>query len=137
MATRVYTEERITLQDEQEVVLRPLVISRLRRFMEAWAKFTEAETEEQGMDVYINCAGIALENNYKDKFDVKPTKDEKEEGLFIGVKYKEHLEDTLELDSIYKILDVCGGIKLNDPKALEAAMEAAVEAAREDGTSLT
>ena len=66
MATQVYNTEEIALQDGREVELRPLVIARLRRFMEAWNKMGEAETDADGMDVYINCCGIALENNFRE-----------------------------------------------------------------------
>lgn len=101
--------------------------------MEAWGKFAEVEDDDDGFNVFINCAGIALEDNYKGKFDaLKATKDEKEAGEFLSNEYKEYLEDTLDLDSIYKILEVTGGIKLNDPKLMEAAMEAQKE---EPGTT--
>lgn len=125
MATKVYNTEEITLQDDTEVVLKPLPIGRLRRFMEAWQKFSEAETDDDGFNVFINCAGIALEENFKGKFDsLKATKDEKEKGEFLSADYKEYLEDTLDLDTIYKVLEVTGGIKLNDPKLMEAALAA-------------
>jgi hypothetical protein len=129
MATRVYNTEEITLQDDKDVVLKPLPIGRLRRFMEAWNKIGDIEEGDDGFDVFINCCGIALEENFRgdNRFPdgLKASKEEREEGHFLSTKYREYLEDTLELDTIYKILDVSGGIKLNDPKLLEAAMEAA------------
>lgn len=132
MATTVYNQEEITLQDGTDVVLKPLPIGRLRRFMDAWGKFSDVEDEEGGFTVFVNCAGIALENNYKGKFDaLKADGAAKEKGEFLSEEYKEYLEDTLDLDTIYKILDVCGGIKLNDPKLLEAAETLANQ---EDGT---
>ena len=122
MATKVYTQEEITLQDDTEVVLRPLAIGRLRRFMTAWSKFAEAQDDNDGFTVFINCAGIALEENFKGKFDaLKATKDEQDKGEFLSDEYREYLEEVLDLDTIYKVLEVCGGIKLNDPKLLEAA----------------
>lgn len=127
MATVVYKQEEITLQDGTDVVLRPLAIGRLRRFMEAWATFDKLEDGDDGFDIFINCAGIALEDSYKGKFDsLKASKDERENGEFLSAEYKEYLEDTLDLDSIYRIIEVCSGIKLNDPKVIQAA-EAAVE----------
>lgn len=128
MATTVYTQEEITLQDGTEVTLKPLPIGRLRRFMEAWGKFVEVETEDDGFNVFVNCAGIALEDNYKGKFDaLKATKDEKEAGEFLSAEYKEYLEDTLDLETIYRILEITGGLKLNDPKVQEAMERAAAE----------
>ena len=122
LATKVYNQEEISLQDGTDVLLKPLPIGRLRRFMDAWGKFSEVENDDDGFNVFINCAGIALEDNYRGKFDaLKATAEQKEAGEYLSPEYKEYLEDTLELDSIYKILDVCGGIKLNDPKLMELA----------------
>lgn len=122
MATQVYNTETIELQDGTEVQLKPLPIGRLRRFMEAWDLFKEVEEDNDGFNVFINCAGIALEHEYKGKFDsLRADKDEREAGEFLSAEYKEYLEDTLDLDTIYKVLDICGGIKLTDPKVLEAA----------------
>lgn len=132
MATRVYNEETITLQDDTEVTLRPLPIGPLRRFMEAWAKFAEVETDADGFGVFINCAGIALEKDFKGKFDaLKASESEREKGEFLSPEYKEHLENILDLDTIYKILEVCGGLKLQvDPKVLTEASQTLEELAQ-------
>lgn len=128
MATRVYTTEDITLQDDTEVTLKPLAIARLRRFMAAWREFENVEEDGDGFDVFVNCSGIALEENFKDKYDdLLPTAEQKKKGLHLNPAYKTYLEGVLDLDSIYKVLDVCGGIKLNDPKLMEAALQAASE----------
>lgn len=128
MANKVYNTEEITLQDDTDVVLKPLPIGRLRRFMEAWEKIGDLPEGDDGFDVFVNCAGIALEENFKGKFDaLKATADEREKGEFLAGDYKEYLLDTLDLDTIYKILEVSGGVKLNDPKLMEAAMEAQKE----------
>lgn len=127
MATSVYSQEEISLQDGTDVVLRSMPIGRLRRFMDAWEKFTDVKTDAEGFDVILNCAGIALEDNFKGKFDsLKATAAEQKKGKYLSDDYKEYLEDVIDLDTAYKILDVCGGIKLNDPKLLEAAAAAAL-----------
>lgn len=124
MANKVYNTEEITLQDDKEVTLKPLPIGRLRRFMEAWQKIGDLPEGDDGFDVFINCSGIALENNFKGEFDgLKASAADQEKGEFLHPEYKEYLLDTLDLDTIYKILEVCGGIKLNDPKLMEAALE--------------
>ena len=127
MATTVYSEEVISLQDGAEVTLRPLPIGRLRRFMAAWEKFKDVKSDAEGFDVFLNCAGIAMEADFKGKFDAlkAPANDE---GEFLSEEYKTYLEDVLDLDTIYKILEVCGGLKLNDPKLMEAAVAAATAA---------
>lgn len=120
MAKPVYDSVDITLQDGREVVLVPLAIGRLKRFMKAWGEFANIENEEQAFDIYINCCGIALEKSVVNDFEKTADSDN-----FITEEYRAYLEDVLDMDTIYKILEVCGGLKLNDPKLLEAAEEAA------------
>jgi hypothetical protein len=128
MATKVYNTEEIILQDEREVVLKPLPIGRLRRFMEAWTQIGKLDEGDDGFGVFVNCAGIALEENFKGEFDsLKANKEEKDAGEFLSAEYKEYLEEYLDLDTIYKILEVAGGIKLNDPKLQEEATRIQVE----------
>lgn len=128
MATTVYTQEQIALQDDKEVTLRPLAIGRLRRFMASWEKFKEAETEDETLNVFINCSGIALEADFKGQFDsLRASKDEAEEGEVLSAEYKAYLEEVLDMETIYKIMEVCGGMKLNDPELL-AALAATAEA---------
>lgn len=125
MATRVYSVEIIELQDGTEVTLKPLAIGRLRRFMEAWSKASDLPEGDDGFGIFIDCCGIALEENYKGKFEsLRASKEELAEGEVLSAEYRQYLEDTLDLDTIYKILEVSGGIKLNDPKLMEAALEA-------------
>lgn len=130
MATQVYNTEDISLQDGTDVTLKPLAIGRLRRFMEAWKQFENVDEDDDGFDVFVNCSGIALEENFKDKFDnLLPTAEQKKKGLYLNPEYKAYLEEVLDLDTIYKVLDVGGGIKLNDPNLLAAAAEAAAATA--------
>lgn len=124
MANKVYNEETLTLQDDTEVTVRPLPIGRLRRFMEAWEKFGEIKSDQDGFNVFINCAGIAIEHEFKGKFDSLKAP-ASAEGEWLSEEYKDYCEEVLDLDTIYKIIEVAGGLKLNDPKLLEAAMEAA------------
>lgn len=122
MAKTVYDSEDITLQDGREVTLVPLAIGRLRRFMKAWGEFANIKDEDQAFDIYINCCGIALEKAVEGDFN--STKDSEK---IITDDYREYLEDVLDMDTIYKILEVCGGLKLNDPKLLAEAERLAQE----------
>lgn len=128
MAKTVYDSEDITLQDGREVTLVPLAIGRLRRFMKAWGEFANIEKEDDAFDIYINCCGIALEKAVEEDFN--KTKDSDN---VLADDYREYLEDVLDMDTIYKILDVCGGLKLNDPKLLEQAEKLAIEQMAKDG----
>lgn len=121
MATTVYEKVEIALQDGKVVTLKPLAIGRLRRFMAAWKNF-EKVTEENdiSLDIFIECCGIALDPELQDKVDVRFDSDTKE----ITPEYREYLEDVLDMDTIYKVIEVCGGMKLNDPNLLAAAQRA-------------
>lgn len=132
MATKVYTEETISLQDETEITLRPSPIGRLRRIMKEWKKMSELSDDDDSFEIFINCSGIALEKELGGKFErtaadpeIKAEKDE-----VLAPKYKQYLEDTLDMETMYKVMEICAGMKLNDPNLLAAAARA-----MEDGTS--
>lgn len=110
MATEVYTTEEIKLQNGESVVLRPLSIKGVRKFM---TKFKEFQTldEVEGvdpemvtLDILVDLTAICLERDLPEL-----------------AKDKDALEDALDQQTIYKIIEICGGIKLNDPKLLETA----------------
>lgn len=131
MATQIYTTEDITLQDGREVTLKPLPIARLRRFMAAWKVIGEVEEGDDGFDIFVNCCGISLEKNFIGEFGDEEKQDgsgllasaqEKKKGEVLSPKYRDYLGDVLDLETIYKIVEICGGIKLNDPKVIEAAL---------------
>lgn len=127
MATEAFKKTEISLQDGHDVTLRPLPVARLRRFLEAWEAGTGDNTED-GFEAFINCCGIALEHEFKGKFDaLKATVEGREKGEFLSTEYREHLEEVLDLDTIFVILEVAGGIKLNDPKLLQEALESTQE----------
>ena len=120
MATQVSKSTDLALANGDEVTVRPLVIGRLRAFMEAWEKFGEAKDDNDGFTVFVNCAGIALEDSFKDDFpEPRANAAERKKGEFLNPGYKSYLENALDLDTIYLVLDVAGGIKLNDPKLME------------------
>lgn len=128
MATKtVYDDVYIKLQDDTEIVLRPLPIGLLKRFMAAWEKLGNVEEDTDTFDVFLTCAGIAISRELKVKFE-KPLESEAE----LADDYREYLEDTLDTPTIYKIIEVCAGINLADPKLIQEAEKVLAEA---DGTS--
>lgn len=111
MATKVYTTEEVELQDGTEVTLRPLPIKPLRKFMVKLGKLGTSEdgkplSEDESLDQLFDLALVCLERNKATAhFD------------------REQLEDILDLPTIYKVIEICGGVKLNDPKLLELASQ--------------
>jgi len=110
MATSVYETVEIELMDGTKIKMRPLKISLLRDFMKEFQKIGDegiAEDNIKSMDLLVTCATIAMK-----QFDEE-------------LATKEKLEDILDLPTVYKIIEVAAGIKLNDPNALAAALAGA------------
>ena len=105
MATTVYDVEEIELQNGNKVKLKPLSIKELRKFMEAIKKTGEVSTEEETLNILIDACAVALEKQLPDL-----------------VKDRDALEDALDVPTINRILEVCGGIKMDDPNLLAAAV---------------
>ena len=110
MASKVYEVVEVELIDGTTVKMRPLKISLLRSFMEEFQKIGEEEIAEdnvKSMDVLMNCAVIAMKQYNEELSD------------------KEKLEEVVDLPTVYKIIEVASGIKLNDPNVLAAALSGA------------
>ena len=107
MATSVYEIVEVELIDGTKVSMRPLKISLLRDFMKEFQKIGDekvAEDNIESMNVLLNCAVIAMKQ-YNEELATK-----------------EKLEDIVDLPTVYKIIEVAAGIRLNDPNALAAAL---------------
>jgi len=105
LATTVYDVEEIQLQNGAIVKLKPLTIKELRKFMVAIAKTAEATTEDETLSILIEACAVALEKQLPDL-----------------VKDIDAFEDTLDVPTINRILEICGGIKMDDPNLLAAAV---------------
>ena len=107
MATTVYNVEEIQLQNGQAVKLKPLSIKDLRRFMVALQKTQDNPDtdQDQTLEVLIDACAIALEKQLPEL-----------------VKDRDALEDALDVPTINRILEVCGGIKMDDPNQLAATV---------------
>lgn len=103
MATTVYDTEEIVLQNGVKVTLKPLTIKQLRKFMVVVNKLQETTTEDESLNTLLEACSIALEKQLED----------------VSV---DTLEDVLDVPTINRILEVCGGIKMDDPNLLAAAV---------------
>jgi hypothetical protein len=103
LATTVYDVEEIELQNGAKVKLKPLTIKALRKFMAEIKKTETAANEDETLSILIAASGIAIESQVPEL-----------------VADRDKLEDALDMPTINRILEVCGGIKLDDPN-LEAA----------------
>ena len=105
MASTVYDVEEIELQNGAKVKLKPLSIKQLRKFMEVIKKVQEAEDETATLGILVEACGVAIETQLPD--------------LVADI---EKLEEALDVPTINRILEVCGGIKMDDPNLIAAAV---------------
>ena len=105
LATTVYDVEEIELQSGAKVKLKPLSIKQLRKFLEVIKKVQDAEDEAATLGILVEACGVALETQLPDL-----------------VADLDKLEDALDVPTINRILEVCGGIKMDDPNLIAAAV---------------
>jgi len=107
LATTVYDQIEIQLTNGDVINVRPLPIKNLRKFMDAIKKLDDSDIEDESaaMDVFIEACMICMEV-------IKPELS----------KDKEIFEESIEVPTMMKILEVAGGLKLNDPNLLGAAL---------------
>ncbi len=105
MASTVYDVEEIELQSGAKVKLKPLSIKQLRKFMEVIKKVQDAEDETATLGILVEACGVAIETQLPD--------------LVADI---EKLEEALDVPTINRILEVCGGIKMDDPNLIAAAV---------------
>lgn len=107
MATTVYEVVEVELLDGTSISMKPLSITRLREFMKEFSKISDekiASDNIKSMDLLLSCAAIAMKQYNSELAE------------------KEKLEEIIDLPTIYKVIEVAAGIKLNDPNALAAAL---------------
>lgn len=95
MATKIYESDIIYLIDGTSVYITPLKIKYLRMFMIAFDDVKKSINDEEAINALSKCAAIAMQQYYP------------------SIKTIEDLEDNITLPTIYKILDVAAGIKIN------------------------
>ena len=96
MATTVYQNKIIKLVDGTELEIVPLKIKYLREFMEAFEDVKKAKDDDEAIDCLTECVRIAMKQYYP---EIKLTRSD--------------VEDSLDLPTIYTILDISAGIKIN------------------------
>ena len=107
MATSVYEVVEVELLDGSNISMKPLKISLLRDFMKEFQKIGDPKISEdniKSMDLLLSCATIAMKQYSPE------------------LATKEQLEEIMDLPTVYKVIEVAAGIKLNDPNALAAAL---------------
>jgi hypothetical protein len=109
MATTVYKNKIIKLVDGTELEIVPLKIKYLREFMDAFEYVKTAKNDDEAIDFLVECVRITMKQYYP---DIKLTKSD--------------VEDSLDMPTIYTVLDISAGIKINQ-KSEETVKDQATE----------
>jgi hypothetical protein len=96
MPNKVYDSDTIKLIDGTEIFITPLKIKYLREFMQSFENLEKSQTEDDGLNILIDCIRIAMKQYYPE------------------LKTVSDVEDNLDLKTMYKILEIAAGIKINE-----------------------
>ena len=108
MPTTVYETLEIKLSNGNVINIQPLKINRLKKFLAAVKPLQEDKdiSEEKAMDIFIQAGMICMEQFAPDL-----------------AQDQEKFEDNIEVPTLMKILEVAGGLKLNnDPNSPGASL---------------
>lgn len=100
----IYEVITIPLQDGSTVELKPASIKLLKAGQKELEKLTDVSTNEETLEVLLSTVVALLKKQRPELVD------------------RELAEDLFDLDTVYKVIEVMLGVKLNDPKLIEAAM---------------
>jgi alpha-N-acetylglucosamine transferase len=95
MPTKIYDIHEIELIDGTILELSPLKIKYLRQFMDTFELIKECKTDEESISVLVDCVRVSMKQFHP------------------ALKTIEDVEDSIDLPTIYKIIDICAGVKMN------------------------
>lgn len=94
MPTQIYETAIVETVYGEKIYITPLKIKYLKQFMEEFDAIKQSKNDSESMEVLAKCCVVAMQQ-YKPE-----------------IKTLEQLEDSFDLDAIYKIVDVGAGIKM-------------------------
>jgi hypothetical protein len=101
MPTQIYEITEIELIDGTVIEVSPLKIKYLKQFMEKFESVKQAKNDEESISTLVECTRIAMKQ------------------YLPSIKTTEDVEDNVDLPTIYKIIELCAGIKINQSEDTE------------------
>ena len=101
MATKVYETIELELLDGRTITVRPLNLKNLRLVMKEWQSAQDVENEDDFLDVLIKCTSIAMTQ--------------------LDPSIAENIDEVMDLQTMYKVLEIAADIRLNVPNQIAAA----------------
>ena len=96
MATTIYNSQNILLFDNTELEIIPLKIKYLREFMVAFEDIKNTSNDDEAIDILLECVRICMKQYYPQISN----------SIFT-------VQDNIDLATMYVILDVAAGIRIN------------------------
>ncbi len=118
MATRVYETAIIKLIDGTLIEISPLKIKYLRQFMDAFEFVKTAKDDDEAIFFLSECARLCMQQYYP------------------LIKTISELEDNIDLKTIYKIIDIAAGVKIQKESNKEVKDQAISSGADWSGLDL-
>jgi hypothetical protein len=109
MATKVYETNRIRLVDGTTITASPLKLKYLREFLSMFEFVKECKNDNEAIEYLTYCALIAMQQYYPKISTVK------------------EVEDSLDLPTIYEVLDIAAGIKVSKNNTKDTVKDQAVD----------
>jgi hypothetical protein len=109
MATTIYKSEIVYLFDGTELEIVPLKIKYLREFMQAFQNVKVTKNDDEAIAALVECVRVCMKQYYP--------------AISGSV---EDVEDNIDMPTIYKVLDVSAGIRINK-KSEEPVKDQALE----------
>jgi hypothetical protein len=109
MATTIYKSEIIYLFDGTELEIMPLKIKYLREFMQAFENVKLTKNDDEAIAALVECVRVCMKQYYP------PISGSVED-----------IEDSIDMPTVYKVLDISAGIRINK-KSEEPVKDQAVE----------
>ena len=101
MATKVYESDTVTTVDGVSIYISPLKIKYLREFMDIFKSLKDAKSQDEYMLFLAECVRISMKQYL-------PT-----------IQTVADVEDSFDLDTLYRILEVAAGISLKNEEKEE------------------
>jgi len=105
MATKIYNSEIAYLVDGTKINISPLKIIHLRDFLDQFENVKLAKNDDEAVKELCECAVIAMRQYHPD------------------ITNLEDLEDSVDLPTVYKILNIAAGIKVAQADVEERAIK--------------
>lgn len=105
MATKVYETANIYTIDGVEIYITPLKLKYLRMFMDTFDESKESKTQDEFLDVLIKCCAVSMKQYYP------------------LIQTADEVSDSFDVKTMYKILDIAAGIKLDPDSKKDSTPE--------------